>query len=109
MTIEDLALKLLEATIIALQITAIHVAFWQGMILGWFSRWIANWYDFIFGKKISMIIRKPLWDCLPCMSVIWTIGLTRTFDIDLIFVVCGICAIIDCALPYSNHDPEKAC
>lgn len=105
--IEDqiiLALKL------SLQITAIHVIFIQGELLGWLRIWAANNIDeacintckklklekpVTRGKAASEYIQKPMWGCVKCMASIWTILLTNSINIPLIFIVCGINVLID--------------
>lgn len=84
-----------QAIILSLEITAIYVVFQQGMILGWFRIIVANLFDRAFGLQWSRYIQKPLWDCLACMSLLWTVLLTQGFDLKLILVVCGINTIID--------------
>jgi len=94
---------ILTSIILSLQITAIYFIFQQGMLLGWFRIMMANHIDLVYGKKASRYIQKPLWDCLICMSSVWTIILTLTFDIKLMLLVCGINVFIDQIL---NHEGE---
>lgn len=83
---------------LSLIITAIHLLFQQGMLLGWFRIMTANMFDWLFGLKVSTYIQKPLWECLPCMASFWTIILTFSVNLELIFIVCGINILIDKAL-----------
>lgn len=103
-----------QAIILSLSITAIYVVFERTMLLGWLRAPLATAIDesciYVFqlilpkdqyynsilkGKVASRYIQKPLWDCLPCMASVWTIILTLSFDVQLIFVVCGINILID--------------
>ncbi len=86
---------LAAAGVISLKILSIHLLFQQGMLLGWFRIGAANMFDWLMGPKVSRYVQKPLWDCLPCMSSVWTIIFTLSFDINLMLVVCGINFIID--------------
>ena len=92
-----------QAVILSLQITAIYIVFQQGMLLGWVRIVTANLLDNLLDIRISRYIQKPLWDCLMCMSSIWTIALTRSFDIKLILVVCGINCLIEKYLDYETN------
>ncbi len=85
---------LLCVVLLSLVITGIHVCFQPGMIFGKVTTISANFLDKTFGRKYSRIIQKPLWDCLTCMSAIWTIVLTGRVDIGLILAVCGLNYII---------------
>lgn len=93
-----------KATILSLVITTIYVLFQQGMFLGWLRIFIANVLDRICGLRISKYIQKPIWDCLPCMAGIWTIILTLSFDLKLIFIVCGINVLIEKFLDYDGNN-----
>lgn len=86
---------ILHALKTSLIITAIYMVFQEGMILGWFRIMMANICDKYLGKKRSLYLQKPVWGCLTCMSGIWTVLLSLRIDIPLIFIVCGLCAIID--------------
>ena len=94
---------IIQAIILSLQITAIYIVFQQGMFLGWFRIWTANRLEKLLDKKISRYIQKPVWDCLMCMSSVWTIALTRSFNIELILLVCGINSLIDKFLDYETN------
>jgi hypothetical protein len=83
-----------QSIILSLKITAIYVLFQQGSLFGWFRIFIANLLDKLLGKKYSIVLQKPIWDCLCCMSSFWTIILISGFDINLIFCVCGCNCII---------------
>lgn len=83
-----------KAIIISLQITAIYVLFQQGSLLGGVRIYLSNMLDKYFSKVTSIYIQKPLWECLFCMSSVWTILLTMSFDIKLILCVCGANCII---------------
>jgi len=91
-----------KAIILSLQITAIYIVFQHGMLLGWFRIMVANAFDRMFGKKWSKYWQKPFWSCLPCMSMFWTIILTRDFNINLILVVCGLNTLISFIFPNEN-------
>lgn len=108
---------IIQAIILSLQITAIYIVFQQGMLLGWLRIGAANLLDDSFGfcckkmnidsplltgKKLSLYIQKPLWECLMCMSSVWTIVLTHSFNIKLILLVCGINSLIDKFLDYET-------
>jgi hypothetical protein len=80
--------------LMSLIITGIHIAFAEGNALSFVRVWIANRMDAAIGSKWSKYIQKPLWDCLPCMSSVWTIVITRRFDLLLICAVCGLNVII---------------
>lgn len=85
---------IIQAIILSLQITAIWVLFAPGNLLYPLRVAIANKLDKWMGKKNSIIAQKPLFDCLCCMSSVWTILLTLSIDIPLMLVVCGINCII---------------
>lgn len=85
---------LTQAIILSLQITAIYILWQQGMLLAKTRIFLANKFDKWFGAKQSKVIQKPLWDCLACMSSVWTIVLTKTINIPLILIVCAINFII---------------
>lgn len=95
---------LATSIVFSLIITAIHISFWQGMIFGIFR------VD-VLDKICPKILRKPLYECLPCMASIWTIVLSIAFGIlsikpiVLILIVCGINALIDSFLNYCSHNP----
>ncbi|WP_346236744.1 hypothetical protein ABDK00_014080 [Niabella insulamsoli] len=84
-----------QALILSLQILAIHAITLPGMIAERPRAIVATWMDKTFGLKWSKTIQKPLWGCIICMSGIWTIILTMSFDLKLIFIVCGINVIAD--------------
>jgi hypothetical protein len=103
--------------LLSLIITGIFIVFQQGMFLGWARAILATQLDelcmfcckklkvknaLVTGSKISVIIQKPLWDCLPCMSGLWVIVITRSFDIVLILAVCGLNAVIAKTLDYET-------
>lgn len=91
-----------RAIILSLTITAIYMLFQQGMLLGWFRIMIANLFDRLLDKNWSRYLQKPLWDCLTCMSSVWTIVLTLSFNWKLILLVCGINTLIDKFLNYET-------
>ncbi len=95
---------LINAVIISLQITAVYVTFMDGNVLAWLRIGAANILDKIFGSRASRYIQKPLWDCLPCMSSVWTIVLAWPFnwlqDWRLVLAVCGITFILDRIIEY---------
>lgn len=84
---------------ISLIITAIHVSMWQGMIFGWLRIYVSNLIDKLYGE-FGYWIKKPLFDCLICMSGIWTLLLYPTlfgFDFNIIktiLLVIGINTLI---------------
>lgn len=84
-------------------ITGIHVAFWQGNICFPFRRLVANGLDRHIGKKGSRLVQKPLWDCLPCMSSVWTIVLSWEVNVIMILAVCGCLAILETTLSDKNE------
>jgi hypothetical protein len=92
----------------SLIITGFHVSTWQGMILGPARIFLANNLDKVFGKRLSRILQKPLWDCLPCMAGIWTIMLMWEFDLLAILAVCGLNAVIDSIISHSNPENGSA-
>ena len=92
---------LLYCLVITLKNTAAFIIFRQGMLLSRIRIAGANILDSFLDKKTSKIIQKPLWDCLVCMSSLWTIiwliidGETEvTTYINTILVVCGMATII---------------
>jgi hypothetical protein len=91
------------------------------MLLAWLREWAENYIDrlFIFladllqpesetknaeltGKIWSKHWQKPLWSCVICMSGLWTIILTWSLNIPLIFLVCGINVLIDKIINYEG-------
>ena len=98
-----------QAIILSLKITAIHILFSQGMLLGWFRIECANFFDERFGKKWSRYIQKPLWDCMSCMASLWTLILTFGgikgigYTISIMLIVCAINAIIEKFLDYEDN------
>ncbi|MDB5200577.1 MAG: hypothetical protein JWO92_2540 [Chitinophagaceae bacterium] len=96
--------KLIEKSlIISFQIVAVYILFRQGMLLGWLRVAIANRLDKICGLKLSKQIQAPLFECLICMSSVWTIILTFSFDIRLMLLVCGMNTIISIILDQEYH------
>lgn len=93
-----------RAFILSIEILAIYVLLQQGMILGWFRIIMANIFDLMFEKKWSRYLQKPLWDCFTCMSSVWTIILTLSFNIRLMLIVCGLNFIIEKSL---NLEDER--
>ncbi len=79
-----------KAITISLQIAAIYILFQQEMLLGKIRIFCANFLDRKFSLSLSRQVQKPLWDCFTCMASVWTIILTRSFDLKLILLVCGI-------------------
>lgn len=76
--------------------------FQEGMLLGWLRVEVANYLDERLGAKRSLFVQKPLWECIICMASIWTIILTLSINIPLIFVVCGINTLIDKFINYEG-------
>lgn len=90
---------------LSLIITALFIAFSEGMVLFWLRRAVALLLIKICGRKWAMILQKPLWGCLPCMASFWVIVLAVPFDLqqlardwkiylEMMLIVCGINAII---------------
>lgn len=85
--------------ITSFQITAIHVACWQGMILFGARNKAAK---FLFTAGHSWL-EKPLYDCLPCMASVWGL-LFWWFDglnynpIQVVLCVSGINCLIQCVV-----------
>lgn len=105
---------LLYSLITVLKNTAIFFLVKEGNLLGSMRIWCANCFDSVFGKKLSRIIQKPLWDCLPCMASFWSFvwlfvdqpDIDFLIFIESIFVVCGMAVIIDCvALKFYENEP----
>ncbi|MEX6689211.1 hypothetical protein QTN47_17005 [Danxiaibacter flavus] len=92
---------LLYSLIIVLKNTTAYMLFKQGMLLGRIRIASANFLDKIFDWKTSRVVQKPLWDCLICMSSIWTVfwmaldGKTNVFAyLNTMLIVGGFAAII---------------
>lgn len=58
--VHELIKLILISVITSVQITFIHVLFWDGMILRFFRE-----------NRLPRFIQKPLYDCLICMTSIW--------------------------------------
>lgn len=96
---------LLTAFMITLMNVAVHALFWPGMIAGNVAATMATILDETLGKKWSKIIQKPLWECLTCMSAIWSFIWWKLFPklplydpynfIQLVLVVAGMSTVID--------------
>lgn len=86
---------IIQAIEISIMLTAIHILFWDGMLLGWLRIMAANLLDWMVGIKASKYIQKPMWDCLPCMSLLGTVIITWGFNIKLILLVCGLNVLIE--------------
>jgi hypothetical protein len=97
---------LLQAIQISLIILAIHALYWEGMLL----------YRFRYDASPSWV-RKPLYECLICMSSVWTIvcclymnfwGHINHFAdlsiIPLMLMVCGINVILDSVIYYLRNN-----
>ena len=97
---------ILTSLVITLQILAIHVCFWDGNIFSWFKVLLANEFDRAFGVKASKYVQKPLFSCLTCMSGIWTIILSWSFNVSMILIVCGMCALIDMIIGLAGGGEE---
>ncbi len=85
---------IIQALILSLQITAIHICFSEGNIFSFIRVWFANRLDNALGKKRSKYVQQPLWGCPVCMASFWTIALTMNFNLWLILCVCGFNVII---------------
>lgn len=102
-----------KSIILSLQILAIYIAFADGMILAEVRIFFANIFDWMFGKKMSRMIQKPLWSCFSCMASVWTIILTIPFDcfslpglvaeLKIILLVCAVNYIIGSRLINENE------
>jgi len=106
---------IIHALILSFQITAIYILFQDGMLLAWLREWAETPIDESFiwlakkakkpnplltGKAWSKHWQKPVWGCVICMASVWTIIITWSFNIPLIFLVCGINVIIDKFINY---------
>lgn len=60
-----------QAIVLALQITAIHVAFQQGNVLGWARKLLADFLDRLYKPVLKIYIMKPITDCLTCSASVW--------------------------------------
>lgn len=60
-----------QAIVIALQITAIHIAFQQGNVLAWARLLLANGLDKLNRPVLKIYILKPITDCLTCSASVW--------------------------------------
>ncbi len=100
---------MIEIIIIASLIcTTIHVMTFEGMI-GFFVRVGGDMY-------LPKMIRKPLYECLPCMASIWgtlaVVFLMEDYGIYLhkavasVLAVCGLNAIIASVLNLPNNDGQ---
>ncbi|HMX02958.1 MAG TPA: hypothetical protein PK511_09600 [Chitinophagales bacterium] len=80
---------IVSAAITSLQITFIHILFWDGMIL-----------QSLRNNPLPWLVKKPLYDCLICMTSIWGIFIwffewDGKFDlIAFLFLVGGINVLI---------------
>ena len=60
---------------------------WDGMILYWLKRYL---------ERLPVLLKKPLFECLICMSSLWTIVYYIVFGLpfvqlpESILIVCGI-------------------
>jgi len=60
---------------------------WDGMVLNWLKPYL---------ELLPVLIKKPLFECLICMSSLWTIIYYIVFSLPLvklpesILIVCGI-------------------
>lgn len=102
---------LINALTHSIIILGIYVAFDLQNAFGWLRSFFANMLDKWFGKKRSMFIQKPIWECYPCMASFWTIiihlvtgdlmtmvkGAPVEFAL-LILLVCGINKVIECLI-----------
>lgn len=83
---------LIAALITSLQIIFIHILFWDGMLLAPIKYWLHS--------LLPLWFRKPLYDCLICMTSVWGIALyflewNHQFNIIwFLFAVGGINTII---------------
>ena len=79
-----------NAITISLQITALYILFQQGSLFGPAKVFFANTFDKYLGKRNSLMLQKPLWECMVCMSSFWTIVISCSIDLPLMLCVCGI-------------------
>jgi hypothetical protein len=92
---------LLYCLVIVFKNAAVYICLQEGMLLGWFRIAGANFLDKHFGAKASRYIQKPLWDCLPCMSSLWTScwlliygAYNLFFWFECVMIVCGMSVIV---------------
>jgi hypothetical protein len=94
----------------SLIILGIHALFWPGMILVKFRKYL---------ERMPRFCKKPLFDCLICMSSVWGVTFFLCFNklswhlIPHVLAVCGLNVILDSAVYYwrrggnRNFDAEK--
>ena len=88
----------------SLIIVAIHACFWPGMIFNCIRKRLT---------KLPDVIKKPLYDCMICMSSIWGIVYfafsqpanipIETYALRLtlhVLIVCGINVVLDSCINY---------
>lgn len=87
---------LTTALTISLITIGIHASTWDGMIL----QPIREWLDWKLSNKYGKYIKKPLYDCLICMSSVWTVLCFFAIDFNiaelplLVLIVAGINTIL---------------
>lgn len=85
---------ILLAFTISIITIAIHALFWDGMVLSWMKPAL---------YRLPQFMRKPLFECLICMSSFWTLVIMLIYGMDLfgirtilvMLMVCGINVIWD--------------
>lgn len=90
---------IVQALHFSLMILAIHALFWEGMILFPVAR-ILNY--------LPLVMRKPLFECMICMSSVWTVLMLYCFNMPIMrlqtivvmLTVCGINVILDSVIGY---------
>lgn len=126
---------IIQALTISLICLAVHALFWEGMILFRFGkiismlifiptflfcfislRWFMSAEDIAeLSNKIECKLIKPLFDCLICMSSIWTLIVGHYyFHMSSIWtlivptlMVCGINVILDSLIYYLRDGGNK--
>ena len=82
----------------SLIIVAIHALFWPGMLFVGFRKYL---------DRLPGFMRKPLFDCMICMSSVWGtfffLCVNKVLSIGLIphvLAVCGLNVILDSVIYY---------
>lgn len=88
-----------QAIVLSLQITAIHVAFQQGNVLGWLRWALATALDKLHRPVLKIYIMKPITDCLTCSASVWGSILMlielRGWSLWMLLTIAGVNYIID--------------
>ena len=81
----------------SLLIAGVHVLFWPGMILSSLTKYLI---------RLPLLVRKPLFECLICMSSIWGTAFFLSLNglslklIPHVLAVCGCNLILDSCIHY---------